>query len=359
MARTKKFEFGLLSKSLWHSKRFRSMGDPVSKLVYCYLHTCKHRNSIGCYNLPTIYAPIDLDIAPEDFDRAMDRGIDSGLIHYDRDLEIVLIVDFFRFNPLTNIKHAMGARKCVESLPDCELRDKMVDIFNAHLQEKAEEKQEKAYLNIMLEAGDKEVSKASDSPIDSGSDRGMDTGSIQREHGNTGTLKPSSSTESYSEISRYLRDAHFLNLCDDLGRLIGFTEPVDCRPVAHWLAAGIQEKIIREVIEARSASLRLAEKLVSSFNYFDKPVREAGGLLKGPGVEKPAEWVFDKSSLADWQRLFSDPSSQFWQQHLKNNWDETKHGPNPWLRFNKYIPAEIYESHATWRLITEPKKKAG
>lgn len=127
--------FGLISKSIWHSEKFRALGCPIAKLVYHYLHTNEHRNSAGVYVLKRGYAAYDLDLSLEDYDRAIDRAIDRGLIAYDKKHEIVLIFEFFRFNPATNHKHAAGIRKCIERLPDSEIKEKAIIQYNIHANE--------------------------------------------------------------------------------------------------------------------------------------------------------------------------------------------------------------------------------
>ena len=82
--------FGVIDGSIWRSRKFRPR-SPIEKLVYLYLHASPHRNAIGLYRLPVIFAADDLDTAPDTVRQAMASLTECGLIDYDEDEPLVRI----------------------------------------------------------------------------------------------------------------------------------------------------------------------------------------------------------------------------------------------------------------------------
>lgn len=96
-------DFNKVSPRVWQSKKVRGLGAKA-KLVYLYLLTSPHCNSLGCYTLPIPYADADLNI---DAREALAECQAAGLIEFDDQENVVLVKQFISFNPPTNIKHAM------------------------------------------------------------------------------------------------------------------------------------------------------------------------------------------------------------------------------------------------------------
>jgi hypothetical protein len=112
--------YAKISTSLWRSKKLRSLkNNDRAKLLYLYLHTCPHVNSVGCFNLPAGYVTADMGWGEEHIAEALESLQESGLIEWDANEEIVRIVNFIRFDPPTNPKHAGAMGKDALGLPDC------------------------------------------------------------------------------------------------------------------------------------------------------------------------------------------------------------------------------------------------
>lgn len=122
-------DFAKISCSIWHSRKFRSLPNDDCRLVYLYLHTNPHVNSLGCYVLPFGYAIADLGWNDMETDPIRYRDCiaslcDSGLIGFDPAESVVRIVDFLKHSPFSNEKHAKGAIKILYHIPDC--ADKLI-----------------------------------------------------------------------------------------------------------------------------------------------------------------------------------------------------------------------------------------
>ena len=81
-------DFAKISCSIWHSRKFRSLPNDDCRLVYLYLHTNPHVNSLGCYVLPFGYAIADLgwndmETDPIRYRDCIEALCDYGLIGFD------------------------------------------------------------------------------------------------------------------------------------------------------------------------------------------------------------------------------------------------------------------------------------
>lgn len=110
-------DYGKVSTSIWNSQKFSKVSDDA-RLLYLYLHTCPHVNSVGCFVLKDGYATADLGWDAKRYLKAMHTLCDAFLTAFDRDESLVRIVNFLKFDPFTNPKHAQGAAKLAISLPD-------------------------------------------------------------------------------------------------------------------------------------------------------------------------------------------------------------------------------------------------
>ena len=112
-------DYGKISTTIWDSRKFGSVSDDA-RLLYLYLHTCKSVNSVGCFTLKQGYALADLGWSEERYRKGMDTLCKAYLIGFDEVENLVRIVDFLKFDPFTNPKHAMAGVKIANGLPECE-----------------------------------------------------------------------------------------------------------------------------------------------------------------------------------------------------------------------------------------------
>lgn len=110
-------DYAKISCSIWNSRKFRSLNDDDAKLLYFYLHTCRHVNSVGCFILPPGYAVTDLGWSEQRFRQALDRLSTASLTGWDEAENLVRIVDYLKQDPLTNPSHAAGVVSVALKLP--------------------------------------------------------------------------------------------------------------------------------------------------------------------------------------------------------------------------------------------------
>ena len=111
-------QFGMISSTVWRSKRFRQLTSDLARLTYIYMHTCTHGNSAGAYQLPPELAALDLKRNPDDVREAFEELASVNLIRYDPEEELIQLVGFFRFNAVTSRKHLAGPMRIIrDALP--------------------------------------------------------------------------------------------------------------------------------------------------------------------------------------------------------------------------------------------------
>ena len=113
-------DFAKISPVLWGSHKFQELKSDQAKLLYLYFHTCPHANSIGCYRLPIGYIQEDLNWETKIIETSIKNLDEAKLVSYNTTEKIVYIRNFLAHSPITNKKHAIGAIKMANALPDCD-----------------------------------------------------------------------------------------------------------------------------------------------------------------------------------------------------------------------------------------------
>lgn len=113
-------EFGLVSTSIWNSRKFCGLKSDDARLLYFYLLTCPSVNSIGCYVLKPGYAAADLGWDLIRYENGIDTLSEANLIGIDRAESLVRVIGFLQHSEIMNAKHGAGAIKLAMALPDCD-----------------------------------------------------------------------------------------------------------------------------------------------------------------------------------------------------------------------------------------------
>jgi len=116
-------QFGIISSSIWRSKRFRQLGSDLARMTYLYLHTTVHGNSAGAFVLPPEMAALELKVPAADVRAVFIELAEARLIRYDPEEELIQIVNFFRFNAISSRKHLAGPVRIIQALPHSPVRD--------------------------------------------------------------------------------------------------------------------------------------------------------------------------------------------------------------------------------------------
>lgn len=129
--------FGKVPESLASDKKFINL-SLEAKYIYVYLLFNKHRKLLGVYYLPVGYVEIDTGIKSDKIDKALDELVSIGYIGYDKENEIVLIINYLEINSHYNPNHIKGGLREIQRLnlsnlidlftPIKEVIEKVIDI---------------------------------------------------------------------------------------------------------------------------------------------------------------------------------------------------------------------------------------
>ena len=126
-----KREFSKVSPAVWRSGRFAGLGCSTAQVLYLYFLTCEHQNSAGCFRLPDGYACSDLGWDMQDYIDARDRLVAAGLICFDASTAEIYVERWFKHNPPTNEKHAIGTRRLIEAIESDAIREQVEADFQS------------------------------------------------------------------------------------------------------------------------------------------------------------------------------------------------------------------------------------
>lgn len=113
-------EFGLVSTSIWNSRKFSGLTSDDARLLYFYLLTCPSVNSLGCYVLKPGYAAADLGWDAIRYQHGIDALCAAALIGVDTTENLIRVIGFLQHSEIMNVKHGIGAVRLALTLPDCD-----------------------------------------------------------------------------------------------------------------------------------------------------------------------------------------------------------------------------------------------
>ena len=108
---------GQLTGSFWTSSDVLRMNED-QKVLFAYLITCDHSNTIGCYRLPLGYIMSDLNWAKERVTDTLDKLLFWQAAKYDKEHQWVFIPNYMKHNKIQNPNQALAALKQYIQVPD-------------------------------------------------------------------------------------------------------------------------------------------------------------------------------------------------------------------------------------------------
>ena len=111
-------EYRKVAKSIWGSRKFLSLPDDKSRLLYLYLLTNRNSNSLGCYEVDERYTCFDLNLSEIEYGYGMDTLSKAGLIQFCPETSLVLICGYTKVEEPQNAKHMLGLLRQVSGVPD-------------------------------------------------------------------------------------------------------------------------------------------------------------------------------------------------------------------------------------------------
>ncbi len=112
--------------SVWRNDRFKYEFTTNAKLLWLYLLTCDHANSIGLYKLSTGYATADLGWRADSYKSRLSEILKPGktgesMAWFDEKSQVICISRWLHWKPLQNENQVKGAIKALDEVPPTRL----------------------------------------------------------------------------------------------------------------------------------------------------------------------------------------------------------------------------------------------
>lgn len=114
-------EWGKVKTTIWRNEKFRSFTERARTLAL-YLIACPHGNSLGCFEVPTMYIAADLGWSPEDAATHLGELERGGFIEVDHATSLIRLTSWWEHNTIENRNVAKAAIKVLASLPRSQIK---------------------------------------------------------------------------------------------------------------------------------------------------------------------------------------------------------------------------------------------
>jgi hypothetical protein len=101
---------------VWHDQKFLTLSDDA-KLLFLYIISSPHSNSIGLYRLPKKYIECDLGWRSERLAIPFGILLAERFIFYHDETQLVFVRNHLKYNPVQNEKHSIACVNIVNALP--------------------------------------------------------------------------------------------------------------------------------------------------------------------------------------------------------------------------------------------------
>lgn len=118
-----------LHSQIWHDEKFPLLSDQ-GKLLFIYLLSSPHSNSIGLYVIPKPYMVADLNWTTQQLNKPFTELLTQGLIRYDESVKLLIIPNHLKHNPLENQNQTKAAVKIVQTLPKTSIISDLFELLS-------------------------------------------------------------------------------------------------------------------------------------------------------------------------------------------------------------------------------------
>jgi hypothetical protein len=105
-----------LHSQIWTDEKFEALSDSA-KLLFVYIISCPHSNTIGLFTLPKKYIECDLNWSAKQLAEPFSELLAKQLIAYDDNTRLVLVKNHLKHNTLDNENQVKKAIGIIKSLP--------------------------------------------------------------------------------------------------------------------------------------------------------------------------------------------------------------------------------------------------
>lgn len=110
----------------WRDEKLKKCSIDA-RYIFVYLLSNPHRNILGFYYMPKMYAMFDLGMVEERFDKGLGELLDNGFIKHDEASNVVFVKRFLKYNKLDNKNQVASAIKRIDELPNTDLFEDLLE----------------------------------------------------------------------------------------------------------------------------------------------------------------------------------------------------------------------------------------
>ena len=118
--------------NIWQDEKVLQLSED-GRLLFFYMLTSPHSNSLGLYVLPKQYILGDLGWDMKRLDEPFAELISQELIDYDGESRLVLVENHLKHNPIENENQAKANLKLIEKMPKSYLYSKVISKLNQRM----------------------------------------------------------------------------------------------------------------------------------------------------------------------------------------------------------------------------------
>ncbi len=111
-----------IATRLWTDEKFRRLSED-GRMLYLYILTSPHSNMAGHYVLPKPYVCYDLGWSEKRLGKPFGELLRNGLVKYCETTDVILVLNYLKYNTIQNGNQAKGANRRVRELPHNSLTD--------------------------------------------------------------------------------------------------------------------------------------------------------------------------------------------------------------------------------------------
>lgn len=118
--------YGKIESGFWRNQKVRALSERA-RLLLAYLFSCPHSNASGCFVLPDGYIAADLMWPSETVTKTLSELFRNGFAERDTGTDLLRVIGWFGHNAIENENVAKRVVKDVMALPNCEVRQRLID----------------------------------------------------------------------------------------------------------------------------------------------------------------------------------------------------------------------------------------
>ena len=123
-----------IHSQIWIDEKFIELSSD-GKMLFLYVMTSPHSNTIGIYVLPKMYMACDLGWDLKRLSKPFRELLDKQMVLYDERVNLLCVKNHVKYNPIENENQSKSASKILDELPKSHLFQILLEQLNKQYHE--------------------------------------------------------------------------------------------------------------------------------------------------------------------------------------------------------------------------------